>query len=94
MRVGLRKRAGELRRDGKARENKGSDDSTYRRRDLWEHPEIIKTQATWGKRFPGCVCGKNIFRWAESIRWTSQLIFGTDVKGKSSEINSKSLNCF
>lgn len=79
---------------GKARENKESDNSAYRRRGLWEHPEIIKPKATWGQRFPGCLCCKNIFHWAESKRWTSQLIFGTDVKGKSSEINSNSLNCF
>lgn len=49
MRVGLRKRADELRRKWQSqRENKESDDSAYRRRGLWEHPEIIKPKATWG----------------------------------------------
>ena len=79
---------------GKAREKKETDSSVYRRRDLWEHPATTKPKATRDQRLPGCLCCKNIFHWAESKRWTSQLIFGTDLKGKSSEINSKSLNCF
>ena len=85
-------RADELRSERqREREGKESKSSAYGGRDLWEHPVIIKPKVTWGQRVPECLCCRNTFYWAESKRRTSWLIFGTDLKQKSSEINSKSL---